>query len=375
MARDPPRRLEVNPVLQSLYIPWRTIIAAFAVKTVGRKLYWTSSGNWGYNLPNPQEEIGKMGFLRKTVLRSVVFILLIFFSSNPCPVRGYEPDPDLGKFLEPYLPENTGWALTVIDLETGQQLVESGNSLRERLVPASLMKLLITGAVLEHAEQGGTVRKVVTVRKAVTVKKKKGRKSRKKTYMLARHSVEIRDKRELFDILHDMNVHSRNGTAQNLAVSLGERRFGAPGTRAKGNRAVCNFLNSLDLPPGEAIIADGCGLDRGNRMSAGFIAQYLYQVSKKPWFDSFRETLPRPGLEGTVKRIGYTDQRFRVKTGRLDDVFALAGYGVNSSGREFSFAFIVNSKNGRVSDRWHSRGELLRLLAEGVPPQTGLVQQ
>ena len=263
----------------------------------------------------------------------------------------------------------------MIDLETGKQVVESGNSLRERLVPASLMKLLITGAVLEYAEQGGTVHKVVTVRKAVTVKGKKRRKSRKKTYMLARHSVEIRDKRELFDILHDMNVHSRNVTAQNLAVSLGERRFGSPGTRAKGNRAVCTFLNSLDLPSEEAIIADGCGLARGNRITAGFIAHYLYQVSKKPWFDSFRETLPRPGLEGTVKRIGYTDQRFRVKTGRLDDVFALAGYGVNAAGREFSFAFIVNSKKGRVSDRRHSRGELLRLLAEGVPPQTGVVRQ
>ena len=316
-----------------------------------------------------------MGFLRKTLLKSVVVILLIVFSSAAYPVQGYEPDHDLGKFLEPFLPENTEWALTVIDLETGEQVVETGNSLRERLVPASLMKLLITGAVLEYAEQGGTVNKVVTVRKAVTVKGKKRHKKRKKTYVLARHSVEITDKREIIDILHDMNVHSRNSTAQNLAVSLGERRFGSPGTRSKGNRAVCTFLNSLDLPSKEAVIADGCGLDRGNRMTAGFIAHYLYQVSKKPWFDSFRETLPRPGLEGTVKRIGYTDQRFRVKTGSLNDVFALAGYGVSATGREFSFAFIVNSKKGRVSDRWHSRGELLRLLAEGVPPPAGVVQQ
>ena len=98
-----------------------------------------------------------MGFLHKTLLKSVVVILLIIYSSAACPVQGYEPDRDLGKFLEPYLPENTEWALSVIDLETGKQLVESGNSLRERLVPASLMKLLITGAVLEHAAQGGTV--------------------------------------------------------------------------------------------------------------------------------------------------------------------------------------------------------------------------
>jgi D-alanyl-D-alanine carboxypeptidase len=316
-----------------------------------------------------------MVFLRKTLLKVIVAIVLIIFSTVASPVQGYEPDRDLGKLLEPFLPENTEWALTVIDLETGKQMLESGNSLRERLVPASLMKLLITGAVLDYADQGGTVRKVVTVRKAVTVKGKKRRKSRKKTYKVARHSVEIRNKQELFNILHDMNVHSRNVTAQNLANCLGERRFGSPGTRAKGNRAVSSFLNSLDLPSEEAIIADGCGLTRENRITTHFIAHYLYQVSKKPWFDSFRDTLPRPGLEGTVKRIGYTDQRFRVKTGRLNDVFALAGYGVNAAGREISFAFIVNSKKGMVSDRRHSRGELLRLLAEGSPPQSDVVRQ
>ena len=138
---------------------------------------------------------------------------------------------------------------------------------------------------------------------------------------------------------------------------------------------MSSFLNSLDLPSGEAIIADGCGLTRDNRITTHFIANYLYQISKKPWFESFRETLPRPGLEGTVKKIGYTDERFRVKTGRLNDVFALAGYGVNAAGREISFAFIVNSKNARISDRWHSRGELLRLLAEGAPPQAAVVWQ
>jgi len=324
-----------------------------------------------------------MGLLRQTLLKVAVVIVLIIFSSAACPVHGDEPDRDLGKLLEPFLPANAEWALTVIDLETGKQVVESGNSLRERLIPASLMKLLITGAVLDYAEQGGTVHKVVTVRKAVTVrktvavkgKKRRTSKRRKTTYLLARHTVEIRDKRELFDILHDMNVHSRNTTAQNMANTLGEGRFGSPGTRAKGNRAVCSFLNSLDLPEGEAIIADGCGLDRGNRITARFIAHYLYQVSKKPWYDRFRETLPRPGMEGTVRRIGYTDQRFRLKTGRLNDVFALAGYGVNAAGREFSFAFIVNSKKGMVFDRRHSRGELLRLLAESAPPQTGVVRQ
>lgn len=309
----------------------------------------------------------------RTMLLKSVFILLIMITSIACPVEGAEYDRDLGKFLEPYLPENADWALAVYDLETGKQVVESGNSLGERLVPASLMKLLVTGAVLDYAEHGGTLQKVVTVRKAVTVKGKKRRKKRKKSYQLASRSVKIRDKQELLDILRDMNVHSRNGTAQHFADSLGGQRFGSPATHAKGNRALSSFLDSLDSSAGEPIIADGCGLARENRITSRFIANYLYLISKKPWFEDFRETLPRPGMEGTVKRIGYTDQRFRVKTGSLNDVFALAGYGVSAAGREFSFAFIVNAKNGRISDKRHSRGELLRLLAEGVPPQAGVI--
>jgi D-alanyl-D-alanine carboxypeptidase len=315
-----------------------------------------------------------MGYLRNALFKCALAVVLIIFSAAACPVHCEEPGRNLVQLLEPFLPDNAEWALTVIDLETGKNVVESGNSQRERLVPASLMKLLTTGAVLDYAEKGGTVRKVVTVRRAVAVKATKKRRSRRTNYLLARHTVEVRDKRELIDLLRDMNVHSRNGTAQSLADSLGERRFGSPGTRAKSNRAVCSFLNSLALPSGEAIIADGCGLDRRNRMTAGFIAGYLYQVSTKTWFDSFRDTLPRPGLEGTVKRIGYTDERFRVKTGTLDDVFALAGYGINAAGREFSFAFIVNAKNGRITDRKHCRGELLRLLAEGAPQQTAMLR-
>jgi len=76
-----------------------------------------------------------MGILRKTQLTGFVVVLLIIFSSAVCPVQGYEPDRDLGRFLEPYLPENAEWALSVIDLETGEQVVNSGNSLRERLSP------------------------------------------------------------------------------------------------------------------------------------------------------------------------------------------------------------------------------------------------
>lgn len=284
------------------------------------------------------------------------FIFPLFIASA---VHADEAGQDVEKRLESFLPAQSKWALVVVDMKTGNPIAEYGNSLQSRLVPASLTKLLTTGAVLEYAENdSGNVKMVTRGVRVIRKKKKRIRRTFQRV-------VTISGDEQLSRVLRDMNVHSRNTVAQNLADFLGERRYGPPATQGKGARAVVHFLNTFDLPLGEAVIADGCGLRRDNRVTARFMALYLYQIGKKPWFDRFRETLPRPGLEGTVRRIGYTNPGFRVKTGHLDDVFALAGYGADQSGKDFSFAFIVNVKKGNASDRKHSRGELLRLLADG----------
>ncbi len=288
---------------------------------------------------------------------AVTCITILFFVARAA--HADKAGRDMEQRLESLLPAKARWALVVVDMKTGNPIAEYGNSRQARLVPASLMKLLTTGAVLEYAENDATGVKMVT--KGVRVIRKK----KKRIRHTFQRVVTISGDEQLSRVLRDMNVHSRNVVAQNLADFLGERRYGPPATQGKGARAVVNFLNTFDLPAGGAVIADGCGLRRENRVTARFMALYLYQIGKKPWFDKFRETLPRPGLEGTVKRIGYTDPGFRVKTGHLDDVFALAGYGADPAGRDFSFAFIVNVGHGRASDRNHSRGEVLRLLAGG----------
>jgi D-alanyl-D-alanine carboxypeptidase len=309
------------------------------------------------------------GSFSPTTPKRLAAICLAVFVLTALPVYADKMNQTMERHLGQLLPAKAEWALVVVDLETGKNIASLGTSLQEPLVPASLMKLLTTGAVFNHVERGGAIRKTVTtVRKSTLKGKHKGKR-------VVKRVIEIRDKEKICAILRDMNVHSRNATAQNLADFLGEQRFGPPVTRVKGNLAIRRFLDTLDLPEDESVIADGCGLTRKNRVTARFMARYLYEIAKEPWFDSFRETLPRPGMEGTVKRIGYTDNRFRVKTGHLDDVFALAGYGVDPSGRNFSFAFIVNVERGKGYDRKHSRGELLRLLAEGSLQQSSVVQQ
>jgi D-alanyl-D-alanine carboxypeptidase/D-alanyl-D-alanine-endopeptidase (penicillin-binding protein 4) len=164
--------------------------------------------------------------------------------------------------------------------------------------------------------------------------------------------------------LRQMNVHSVNHMAEHLFQRIGVERFGQPAKPEKGARAIAHYLADFDLPARGLTVVDGSGLSRQNRVTARAMASYLEQVTRRPWFPRYLATLPRPGVEGTVRDLGYVNRRFRVKSGRLDDAFSLAGFAAYRDGREVVFVFLVNFP-GKATDRRHSRGYLLKLLAEG----------
>ncbi|MEN8134198.1 MAG: D-alanyl-D-alanine carboxypeptidase/D-alanyl-D-alanine-endopeptidase [Thermodesulfobacteriota bacterium] len=169
------------------------------------------------------------------------------------------------------------------------------------------------------------------------------------------------------EMLRKMNVHSLNVLADNLFLKAGTDKFGVPGTREKGVRVTGEFLKGLGLPMDEVEISDGSGLSGRNRVTADFMTKYLYQVSKKPWFERFKNTLPRPGREGTVKDIPFDDPRFRVKSGWLEDVYALAGYGIDAVGREVAFTFIMNGPGvGLMPNSDQSGAEVLESIRTGT---------
>ena len=172
---------------------------------------------------------------------------------------------------------------------------------------------------------------------------------------------------DLGKLIREMNVSSLNVVADNLLLSLGAERYGAPGTREKGLKVVNEFLVSLDLPQGETVIADGSGLNGQSRLTAGYMAHYLRNVSHRSWFPFFRDSLPRAGLDGTLRDIGYRNERFRAKSGRLENAFALAGYGVDRQGREIAFAYIVNVPMGGAGMNLERSGaEVMKYLGTEV---------
>jgi D-alanyl-D-alanine carboxypeptidase len=248
--------------------------------------------------------------------------------------------------LAAQLPKRARWSLVVLDRDSGHERLAWGNALASPLVPGSLVKLVTSGATLDAVEK-----KEISPEAFAGTGKGKGRRRITANERLDRY-------------LRQMDVRSVNWMAEHLFQRLGEKRYGPPATSAKGLRSIKLYLSAFDLPQGGLTIADGSGLSRKNRVTARAMSAYLYQATNRPWFPRFLAALPRPGFEGTVRNLGYENSRFRVKTGHLDDVFSLAGYGYDRSGRGLIFVFIVNFR-GKGTDIRHSRGYLVKLLSEG----------
>lgn len=167
-------------------------------------------------------------------------------------------------------------------------------------------------------------------------------------------------------LITEMNMNSLNVTADNLLLALVSNSDGSPSTRDLGVAVVKNYLASHGITSEEAQIADGSGLLPGNRVTPRVMARYLAAVSQQPWFRDFHDSLPRPGLDGTLRNGTYKNERFRAKSGSLENVTALAGYGVDKTRREIAFAFIVNTP-GPLPPNVRSVGDtILHFLADEV---------
>ncbi len=164
--------------------------------------------------------------------------------------------------------------------------------------------------------------------------------------------------------IDEMNMNSLNVAADNLLLALGSGSDGLPGTRDKGLALLREHHRRHNLMDNQAIIADGSGLLPANRITARAMARYLAEVAKQPWYSSLLHSLPRAGLDGTLRSSGFKSEHFRAKTGSLENVAALAGYGIGKDGREIAFAFIANSTRPLPPNARNAGDVVMRLLAE-----------
>ncbi|MEV6317309.1 D-alanyl-D-alanine carboxypeptidase/D-alanyl-D-alanine-endopeptidase [Streptomyces sp. NPDC051776] len=123
---------------------------------------------------------------------------------------------------------------------------------------------------------------------------------------------------------------------------------GGPATFDGAGKAVAARLEKLGLPLAGARFADGSGLSRDDKVSAGLLSQLLVRAadSGRPGLRPVLTGLPVAGFSGTL-RSRYADApagtgMVRAKTGTLTGVNTLAGTVVDADGRLLAFAFMTS---------------------------------
>lgn len=170
----------------------------------------------------------------------------------------------------------------------------------------------------------------------------------------------------LGDVCRISNKPSNNFVAEAIYKTLGGELYGAPGTLAKGTRAIMDYLASAGVKPGTFRIVNGSGLTHENRITP----QDLSSVLRKIYYDlsvapEFMTSLAIAGIDGTIRnRFMGTDAvgLVRAKTGTLNGVSALSGYvGEKDDVLIFSI-FVEGFRHRRTNEVRHAQVRMVEAM-------------
>lgn len=168
----------------------------------------------------------------------------------------------------------------------------------------------------------------------------------------------------LRDALWRSGKQSLGMMAEGLIKALGCQE--GAGSWENGRKVVQDYLSAIGVPADQAVIDDGSGLSRGNRLSPAastLILQHAF-AGKGGEFELLRDSLAASGGDGTLqKRMTSPEIKGRVfaKTGYIKGVSTLAGYVHTSSDQWLAFAFFYNQAIG-PADLKRAQDEACRLL-------------
>lgn len=185
---------------------------------------------------------------------------------------------------------------------------------------------------------------------------------------VARRPTEARrlhsfDSVSLAEIIRLVNKYSNNVMARHLLLTLGAEKYGAPSTIEMGRNAVRAWLveRNIDIP-GFAL-DNGSGLSRNERVTARGLAEVLDAAWHSPFMPEFAASLPLSATDGTLRnrfRAAGMQGRLRLKTGRIDNVNALAGFVHAASGKTYVVVIILNHPQAHIGVGEPVQAELIR---------------
>ncbi|PSW08837.1 serine-type D-Ala-D-Ala carboxypeptidase [Photobacterium rosenbergii] len=153
----------------------------------------------------------------------------------------------------------------------------------------------------------------------------------------------------LNELLDTMVKDSDNLYADNIAKTIGAKYFKQPGSFANASKAIKAILKekaNIDLE--RAIIIDGSGLSRNNRMTASQMMEVITYIYNHDDTLNLLATMPVSGQSGTLRyrqsiRHKPLQGRIHAKSGSLYGTYNLAGVINTQSGKTLLFVQMVSN--------------------------------
>ncbi|NQV03022.1 MAG: D-alanyl-D-alanine carboxypeptidase/D-alanyl-D-alanine-endopeptidase [Bacteroidia bacterium] len=216
---------------------------------------------------------------------------------------------ELANFLSARCVDSSTTSYLIIDNTEDQPVILAEFHPNQILIPASVQKLLVTGAALEIL--GDKAKRDVAI----------------------------------------CNLQSHNGLANKLLKNIGKAVYDYR-SYTTGGRAVLEFWESKGVDMTGAHLADGSGRRYDNFLTVRQLVDILYYQTTAPTFGTFYSSLPLAGISGTMRNTlegTISEGKIRAKTGTLAAIKTLTGYVSTVSGRKLIFAIIVNNFTCRNS--------------------------
>ncbi|MGF1775409.1 serine-type D-Ala-D-Ala carboxypeptidase [Vibrio nomapromontoriensis] len=141
------------------------------------------------------------------------------------------------------------------------------------------------------------------------------------------------------ELLATMLRDSNNLYADNILKTIGATHFKQPGSFSNGTTAVKAILKQqANIDIDSAVLEDGSGLSRNNRVTATQMADVLHYIYRHDATLDLITLLPISGNNGTLKyrqsmRKPPIKGALSAKSGSLFGTYNMMGYGLNSKGK------------------------------------------
>ncbi|MHA6252800.1 D-alanyl-D-alanine carboxypeptidase/D-alanyl-D-alanine endopeptidase [Oceanobacillus sp. CAU 1775] len=160
----------------------------------------------------------------------------------------------------------------------------------------------------------------------------------------------IRESAPLSDLLLPFMKLSNNGIGEVLTKEMG-KQINMEGSWEQGLLVIEDVLAELGVRREDILLRDGSGMSHKTLISTDNIAELLFQVQEKDWFDVFKTSLPVAGEEerligGTLRHrltTPPTQGNAFAKTGMITGVSTLSGYLNTKNGEELIFSVLINN--------------------------------